>query len=117
MIAEKFQDMIVTFADNRDSHYRAQSAALQADINMIQKADLYSNKPLDDTGDEALDLIRGILGEGSAHNAPSPQADFAAQVGRFYADFVNETNNAMEERDTDISTLFVSLCFQHPHTP
>ena len=46
MLAEKLADMMASFSDNRDSHYRAQLAAIQADINLIMKADPYQNQPL-----------------------------------------------------------------------
>jgi hypothetical protein len=106
MLNEKFSEMISSFAENRDSHYRAQVAAVQADMNLIMKADPFSNKPLEDAGAEAAELTASVTG-GSIPGAPSPQGDFAAQVGRYYSGFVDGVNDAMEERDVALTMLFV----------
>lgn len=109
MLNEKFADMMASFAQNRDSHYRAQVAAVQADMNLIMKADPYANKPLEDSGAEAAELTASVTG-GDVPGNPSPQGDFAAQVGRYYAEFVDGVNDAMEERDVSLTMLFVSTC-------
>jgi hypothetical protein len=80
--------MMASFSDNRDSHYRAQLSALQADINLIIKANPYENKPLDDEGEEAKELITQIMGN-TAPVAPSAGTDYVAQVGKHYARFVD----------------------------
>jgi hypothetical protein len=106
MLAEKLTDMMASFSDNRDSHYRAQLAALQADISLILKADPYANKPLDEDGEEASELITQIMGP-NLPSAPSAGTDYIAQVGKHYSRFVEAVNDAMEERDVNISMLFV----------
>ncbi|KAL6707757.1 hypothetical protein ACN47E_003878 [Coniothyrium glycines] len=105
MLAEKLADMMASFSDNRDSHYRAQLAALQADINLIMKADPYANKPLDDSGDEAAELIAQIMGS-AVPTAPSAGTDYIAQCGRYYSRFVDAVNDAMEERDYNLTMLW-----------
>ncbi|KAF2020719.1 hypothetical protein BU24DRAFT_361245 [Aaosphaeria arxii CBS 175.79] len=104
MLAEKMGDMAASFSDNRDSHFRAQLQALQADINLILRADPYANKPLEDNGEEARDLIKQIMGE-NVPTAPSAGTDYVAQVGRNYARFVDASNDAMEERDYNLVLL------------
>lgn len=106
MLAEKLADMMGSFSDNRDSHYRAQLAALQADINLIMKADPYANKPLDDGGDEAEELIAQIMGN-NVPTAPSAGTDYVAQCGKHYSRFVDAVNDAMEERDYNLTMLWV----------
>lgn len=108
MLADKLSEMMASFSDNRDSHYRAQLAALQADINLILKADPYTNKPLEDAGEEASELIASIMGN-SALTAPSAGADYVAQCGKHYGRFVDSVNDAIEDRDRDLAMLFVSL--------
>ncbi|KAH7383303.1 Sds3-like-domain-containing protein [Pyrenochaeta sp. MPI-SDFR-AT-0127] len=105
MLAEKLAEMMSSFSDNRDSHYRAQLAALQADINLIMKADPYSNKPLDDGGEEASELISQIMGN-NVPSAPSAGTDYIAQCGKHYSRFVDAVNDAMEERDYNLTMLY-----------
>ncbi|KAF2642865.1 hypothetical protein P280DRAFT_497581 [Massarina eburnea CBS 473.64] len=105
MLAEKLTDMMASFSDNRDSHYRAQLAALQADINLILKADPYANKPLEDGGEEATELITQVMGN-NMPTAPSAGTDYIAQCGKHYARFVDAVNDALEERDYNLTMLW-----------
>ncbi|CAO2655861.1 Nn.00g046640.m01.CDS01 [Neocucurbitaria sp. VM-36] len=105
MLAEKLAEMMASFSDNRDSHYRAQLAALQADINLIMKADPYANKPLEDGGEEASELISQIMGN-NVPTAPSAGTDYIAQCGKHYSRFVDAVNDAMEERDYNLTMLW-----------
>lgn len=106
MLADKLSEMMATFSDNRDSHYRAQLAALQADINLIMKADPYKNEPLEDNGQEASELISQIMGN-NIPTAPSAGTDYVAQCGKHYSRFVDAVNDAMEERDYNLTMLYV----------
>lgn len=105
MLSDKLQDMVASFSDNRDSHYRAQLAAVQADMNLIMKADPYANKPLDDNGEEAAELIASIMGN-SVPAVPSAGTDYIAQVGAYYSRFVEAVNDALEERDYALTMLW-----------
>jgi hypothetical protein len=107
MLSEKLGEMMASFSENRDSHYRAQLAALTADINLIMKADPYANEPLDDGGEEAAELISTIMGN-NVPSAPSAGTDYIAQCGKHYARFVDAVNDAMEERDYNLTMLYVS---------
>ncbi|KAF2204591.1 hypothetical protein GQ43DRAFT_387681 [Delitschia confertaspora ATCC 74209] len=104
-LVDKLQEMMASFSDNRDSHYRAQLAAIQADINLITKADPLANKPLEDNGEEAAELVAQIMGN-NVPLAPSAGTDYVAQVGKYYAKFVESVNDAMEERDYNITMLW-----------
>jgi hypothetical protein len=106
MLAEKLGEMMASFSDNRDNHYRAQLAALTADINLIMKADPYANTPLDDGGGEASELISQIMGN-NITTAPSAGTDYIAQCGKYYSRFVDAVNDAMEERDYNLTMLYV----------
>ncbi|KAF2465453.1 uncharacterized protein BDR25DRAFT_239236 [Lindgomyces ingoldianus] len=105
MLADKLSEMMASFSDNRDSHYRAQLAALQADLNLILKADPYANKPLEDGGEEAAELISQIMGS-NLPAAPSAGTDYIAQVGKHYARFVEAVNDSLEERDFNLTMLW-----------
>ncbi|KAF2001856.1 hypothetical protein P154DRAFT_521339 [Amniculicola lignicola CBS 123094] len=105
MLADKLSDMVASFSDNRDSHYRAQLAALQADIGLILKADPYANKPLDDSNEEANELISQIMGNNTP-TAPSAGTDYVAQVGKHYSRFVECVNDALEDRDFNLTMLW-----------
>lgn len=106
MLAEKLGDMMASFSQNRDGHFRAQLAALTADINLIMKADPYANTPLNDGGEEASELITQIMGD-NVPSAPSAGTDYIAQCGKHYARFVDAVNDAMEERDYNLTMLYV----------
>ncbi|KAF1834372.1 hypothetical protein BDW02DRAFT_569165 [Decorospora gaudefroyi] len=105
MLADKLAEMMASFSDNRDSHYRAQLAALQADMNLIMKADPYANQPLADNGEEASELVSQIMGN-NVPTAPSAGTDYIAQCGKHYARFVDAVNDAMEERDYNLTLLY-----------
>ncbi len=99
--------MFASFADNRDQHYRAQLQAVQVDMNLIMNADPYSNSPLDESPEGINELINAAT-NGSLAPGSETQADYIAQVGKHYTKFVEEVNDAMEERDCDLAMLMVS---------
>lgn len=106
MLADKLSDMITSFSENRDLHYRAQVAAIQSDITLIMKADPYANKPLEDSGAETVELSNALTG-GNTPTVPSPPGDYTAQVGRYYSQFVDSVNDALEARDIGLTMLWV----------
>lgn len=105
VLAEKLNELTSAFSQNRDSHYRQQLQALQADMNLIMRADPYQDQPLDDSADAIADLISEIL-SGNPHSTVN--GELAATSGRRYARFVEQVNNAMEDRDAQMTTLHVS---------
>ena len=115
---ERLNDISASFALNRDAHYRTQLQSLQLDMNYINHADPYQNKPLEDTADEICAEITSSL-IGNAHGGIRSGAratDFEAPpgLGKWSAIFPQEVNNAMEERDTQLTELAVWLFF-FPH--
>ncbi|KAF2458743.1 Sds3-like-domain-containing protein [Lineolata rhizophorae] len=102
LIAEKLSEMMASFGDKHNEHYRAQVLAVQTDVNLIMKANLFGNAPLDDSGRDIQEQIEQMMG-----GVVSPeQKDYVAQAGRFYGDFVTQVNNAMEERDIELTRLW-----------
>ena len=113
-----------SFAENRDHLYRKQLQALQADLNYIQAARLYDNTPLDEVGDEGPEEISTSAAAstaGSLRNAHQAylnghtRLEVPYRTGRQTAEFIQEINDAMEQRDADLTTLVVCNKYLHPH--
>ena len=112
----RLADINNSFADNRDHLYRKQLQALQADMNYIQAARLYDNAPLDEVGDEVLEETNTSAAAsttGSLRNAHQAylnghtRLEVPYKTGRQTAEFIQEINDAMEQRDADLTTLVV----------
>lgn len=104
-MVEKLQQMMDSFNANQHQHYRAQLQAVQVDMNLILRADPYEGIPLEDGGDEIRSLV-----EGMGANMPgddSAQRDYWAMAGNRYRTFVREANDAIENRDADLTALHV----------
>jgi hypothetical protein len=111
MLSEKLQDMVSSFSANLRPHYEAQANAIQIDISLIHRANPYQNKPLEDSPDDIADLIRTTVGNKIPAD-PVAEADFLADAGKLYTKFVHEVNDALEERDVNLTLLHVS-CTQY----
>ncbi|KAL8801635.1 MAG: hypothetical protein Q9182_004320 [Xanthomendoza sp. 2 TL-2023] len=85
-MAERLRDIEDNFASNRDFYYRQQLQALQRDANIITCAEPYRNQPLDEPMDE-----NGMMGQ--------------PRSGKWARGFIEQVNNAMEERDTNLSLI------------
>ena len=105
-----------SFAENRDHLYRKQLQVLQADMNYIQAARLYDNVPLDEAGDEGPEETNTSAAAsiaGSLRNAHQAYLDGHTRLEAPYktgpqtAEFIQEINDAMEQRDADLTTLVV----------
>jgi hypothetical protein len=113
MLGDRLTDMVASFNANLRPHYEAQANAIQVDIGLILRANPYDNKPLEDDPDEIGNLIQNaVAGSAAAAGKPIPdpvaEGDFVADAGKFYTEFVHEVNNAMEERDVNLTLLQVS---------
>jgi hypothetical protein len=108
MLSDRLQDLVGSFNANLRPHYEAQANAIQVDINLIHRADPYANKPLEDSPDAINELIRTTCGERIPAEEVA-QADFLADAGKLYTEFVHEVNDAMEDRDSNLTLLHVSV--------
>jgi hypothetical protein len=111
MLSERLQDMVSSFNANLRPHYEAQANAIQVDINLIHRADPYQNKPLEDSPDEIDNLIRNTVG-GKMPVDPVAEADFLADAGKLYKKFVHEVNDALEDRDVNLTLLHVGFVLE-----
>lgn len=121
LLSDKLNELTGSFSMNRDGHYRQQLQALQIDMNLIMRADPYTDAPLDDSGDDIADMILAALGgnaQGGQNGAgtgtgPAGQRrgdlDPAILAGKWYARFVEEVNDAVEHRDTTLTMLEVCI--------
>ncbi|KAF2426502.1 hypothetical protein EJ08DRAFT_637982 [Tothia fuscella] len=106
MLGEKLSDMVASFNANLRPHYEAQASAIQIDINLILRADPYQNKPLEDDAEEISRLIQSTAaGKVQIPAESAAEGDFLAGAGRLYTSFVHEVNDAMEERDCNLTLL------------
>jgi hypothetical protein len=142
LLAEKLADLTSAFSQNCDSFYRQQLQALQADMNMIMRANPYQPFPLDDLGDSIAEAMSATLAgtaggaaaaaaappfaSGSSSTAPPaaagassgagipisqrrPEVDGTGVPGRYYSEFTDAVNTAMEERDAALTLLLVRV--------
>ncbi|KAA6408160.1 MAG: hypothetical protein FRX48_07902 [Lasallia pustulata] len=113
-ISERLNELITTFAENRDHIYRQQLHALQVDMGYMLRADPYQDKPLDDLADDITDemvaamasnpnsFVRG--GQGAAR-MPMPEVELPPSSGKWASVFAQEVNNALEQRDASLTLL------------
>ena len=115
VMENRLAEISTSFAENRDHIYRKQLQALQADMNYIQAARLYDNVPLDEIGDEGQEeaTTSAASAAGSfqnAHQAHLPnhrRLEPSHRTGPRTAEFIQEVNDAMEQRDADLTTIVV----------
>ncbi|TKA63014.1 hypothetical protein B0A49_10164 [Cryomyces minteri] len=105
LLSDRLAEMVDSFSQNRDQHYRAQLQAVQIDMNLIMRADLYSDSPLEDGTEEIAEMINPVT-EGNVSAGFSSHPDYMAQAGKAYTKFVDQVNNAMEARDAGITSLW-----------
>ena len=112
-LLERFNDLNNSFVRNRDAIYRSQMQVLQYDMNYINNVGLYNNKPLDDFADDIIDGLT-MMAPSNGNGARSSQAgartlDIEALpgAGKWVSEFINEVNDAMEERDVQLTLVAV----------
>ena len=113
-----------SFAENRDHHYHKQLHTLRADMSYIQAARLYDDAPLDEIGDEESEEVNtsaAASNAGSLRNAHQAHLnghtmlEVPYKTGPQTARFIQEINDAMEQRDVDLTTVVVS--YKVPMSP
>ena len=115
-MADRLTEISNNFTANRDTFYRQQLQAYQADMTYIQQANPYSNKPLEDPTDEPIEEAAGSAAasiQGSlrttqqTHQNSIGRTELPFKTGKHTAQFVQAINDAMERRDVDLTTLVV----------
>ncbi|KAL8737440.1 MAG: hypothetical protein Q9181_001686 [Wetmoreana brouardii] len=97
---ERLRDISADFTENREYHYRRQLQALQRDVNFITYAEPYQNRPLDEIDEDYdMDGIASAPGSILGNGGKQPRA------GKWARRFVEEVNNAMEDRDAQLTLI------------
>lgn len=112
-VSNKIREMIDSFADNNLDHFSAQLCAIHCDLNLVMRADPYHG-PLDDSPAEISRLTleaRDEVGKNRPFESAAAEESFKSLVGRHYSKFVDDVNGAMEDRDKELTVLFVSHLF------
>ena len=121
-LSDRLTEISTDFTNNREAFYRAHMHTLQLDMNYINNANLYENKPLEDSSEDILEgLSANIPGSsiGSRPGVPGlrlPEIEAPPRAGRWAAKFVHEVNDEFEERDVRLTLLAVCvsrLCCNH----
>lgn len=105
---DRLNDMDAAFAKDQHQHYRAQLQALQVDMTLILRADPYENMPLDDTPEAIADMIETVTARLNPLS-PAGRDDFLAMAGKRYFQYTQKINQAMEQRDADLTALKVCM--------
>ncbi|KAI9811514.1 MAG: hypothetical protein M1826_003154 [Phylliscum demangeonii] len=105
-LAERLSDVTETFARTRDSHFRRQLQTIQADMTMIMKVDPYQPRPMDDQADDILSVVASTLAAGvSPADVRELETEVSPMAGKWFAKFVAEVNDDMEDRDASLTLL------------
>ena len=109
---ERLNDITISFNANREAYSRIQLNSLSRDMNFISRADIYQPKPLDDSADEIYAATTAstmdntvVRGGGTINGLADNEA--RAGTGKWSAIFTQEINNAMEERDAQLTQTVV----------
>lgn len=113
-LAERLKDISVSFAQNRDDHYRKQLQTLQLDMNHINHAQPYENAPLDDFSSDILEETNAAgpstANEGfrmSMMGARMSDMEALPRSGSWFSRYTQEINDAMEEKDAQLTLVAV----------
>ena len=114
VLQDRLAEISQNFAENRDANYRKQLQQYQADINFINNAQLYGDKPLLEPGEEDEDDIGDTGAAGVRHQPTSlvngnARLETPPKTGRYAARFVQEINDAIEERDANLTATAVRV--------
>ncbi|KAI4089452.1 MAG: hypothetical protein LQ344_005366 [Seirophora lacunosa] len=104
---DRLQEISSSFAENRDYHYRRQLQTLQCDLNLITHAEPYRNQPLDEVVDDADDeAALSAAGTRGGQYGPTVGAnERQPKIGKWGRRFIEDVNNAMEDRDAQLSLV------------
>lgn len=102
VLANRLGDMTKTFSEHRDVNYRSQLQALQVDMNLIMEAVPYDKNTLPDNRDEVEALVQANMRKTMMKGVEPP-----LRAGKIFAEFAQEVNDAMEERDASLTTHMV----------
>ena len=101
-IENRLKEITTSFTANRDMRLRNQLNSIARDIIYINQCDPHQDKPLDDGPD---DLMLDVSG---APVSASTEGESRVPLGKHALNFVNDVNDAMEDRDANLVKTHVS---------
>ncbi|KAL9027810.1 MAG: hypothetical protein Q9196_003720 [Gyalolechia fulgens] len=111
---DRLQDISINFAENREYHYRRQLQTLQRDVNIITHAEPYQNQPLDellsDVDEDHTTAAAGM--RGGQYGSMNGNREGQPRAGKWARRFIEEVNNAMEDRDAQLSLIMERHSFR-----
>ena len=96
-LQDRLNEIVASFTSNRDVHCRKQMHQYHNDSNYINSAALYQNKPLEEPGEDGEPRWRLWL----------QKLTTAVRLGRYATGFIQDVNDALEQRDADLAALAV----------
>lgn len=110
MLFDKVNEMVDYFMTNQYDFYFAQLSALQCDMNLIHRSDPFESGPLDSSPETVSILVDEVRKETTRNRPIAAEAEetFAAMKGRFYSQYADEINAAIERRDAELTMAYVS---------
>lgn len=126
LLSDRLTELSTSFKGDRDQHYANQVHALRQDYAAIASADISGRdmRMLGDGAEEIDMIVTGRIytgGDGAGSNMRnggigSGAAPGSIQPGSYYAGFVQEINEKMEERDVGLAILHVSISVPRANT-
>ncbi|MCJ1384511.1 hypothetical protein MMC17_007628 [Xylographa soralifera] len=109
-IEQRMKDLDFSFMSHRDSYSRKQLNMLSRDIAFINLANPYDTKPLEDYADDmgaelALYGAENTIGMLRGGSISLPDAESRPPLGKYAARFVQDVNDTMERRDTELTEI------------
>ena len=111
-IEQRMKDLELSFMSHREPHSRAQLNMLSRDIAFINRVDPYDTKPLEDYADDMgaqLVLYGGDNTVGGLRGGGISLSDTESRpmLGKYASRFVQDVNDTMERRDTELTEIVV----------
>jgi hypothetical protein len=108
-LLERLQEVTLNFSSNKDAHYRHQLQAIQVDTSLIFRADLYSDRPLDDRDGDLREMVNKAQSIYPNGLAALNKGEMTQIAGNLYSAFAEEVVDAVEARDAALTRHRVSL--------
>lgn len=111
-LSERLHDISANFAQNRDSHYRAQLHSLQLAMNFVNNSEPYNDRPLNDNPNDIFEQLNAAVTDNAQRDAQAAarlnMLEVPAGTEASAAAYVQEINDHLETRDATLAAIAVS---------
>lgn len=108
-LSERLHDISANFAQNRDSHYRAQLHTLQLAMNFINNSEPYNDRPLNDNPNDIYEQLSAAVTDNVQRDAQAAarlnMLEVPPGTEKWAAAYVQEINNCLETRDATLAAI------------